>query len=233
MSRRCNQCHDVRVQKLYRASGASIVVPPGIPIKPVIRGEVPVGQHVVGALEGEEIAWVSFRLEYSEISGRFEIASFGIDRGDHDYEISGAFFRTVKVHTITNLSLTAALPSWGIVVREMARDRVRALARGLPTFKPGEEDAQLLTAMVYRIAEISGENPVQAVADAFGLKIRTATNWIQRARASGYMTSTEHPRDARRAARRIEPYFRAGDDMDAVADELTQQTPGDDPDGDD
>jgi hypothetical protein len=40
-----------------------------------------------------------------------------------------------------------------------------------------------------------------------GLKPRTATNWIQRARAAGYMTSTEHGRAAKRVAAMIMPFW--------------------------
>lgn len=219
--------HHFSVNRFFRASGASVLVPPGIPIKPIIRGEMSVSQPLISALRYAQPAWISLRLEYSEQSGRFEIASFGIDRHDEDYEISGAFLRTVQVHAITKFALADALPSWGHVILQLGQDRASAEARGLPQVKASDESALLLTAMVYRIAEISGENPVKTVAESLGLKLRTATNWIQRARNAGLMTSTEHAREARRIARKIEPYFRPASGFDAVADELLQSLEGD------
>ena len=225
--------HNEGVEKLFRASGASILVPPGIPIKPIIHGSLPVGDSVMGGLRPDELAWVSLRLEYSQRSERFEVASFGIDRRADEFEVSGAFLRTVKVQAIAKLALAEALPSWGVVILELLRNHSRAQARGLPPFKAGDEGILLLTAMVYRIAAISGENPAQAVAESLGLKTRTATNWIQRARNAGFMTTTDHAREARQAARRIEPYFRVGSDANAVAEELVPAAQGDEADGHD
>ena len=226
-------CHHVGMETLFRASGTSILVPPGIPIKPTIRGELPVGDVVVGGLRRDELAWVSLRLEYSEHSGRFEVASFGIDRRADAYEVSGAFLRTVKVHAIAKLALAEALPSWGVVILDLLRDRSDAEGRGLPAFKASDEGALMLAAMVYRIAEISGENPAQAVAESLDLKTRTATNWVKRARAEGFMTSTKYAREARQVARQIEPYFRGDSGPDGVADELVQLVRADEADGHD
>lgn len=195
-------------EHVFTPSGASIIVAPGIPLRPVVRGRTVVKSHGIGALEDGQEALVTFRLEYSEASGRFEVAAFGIDRAALPLEVSGAFLRTVRVHAITKIGILAAIPPWAHELAQLRRLHARGGLRSFPEFSPSEDEALLLTGLIYRIAEISGENPVQAVAESIGLKLRTATNWIQRARAAGYMTSTEHQKAARRVLRSIEPLWK-------------------------
>ncbi|MFH8250518.1 hypothetical protein ACH3VR_09165 [Microbacterium sp. B2969] len=199
---------DRRIQKAQiSASGASIIVPPGIKLKPTVRGQILVGNEGAGALEGEQEVLVTFRIEYVESTGAFEVAAFGVDRLDNALEISGAFFRTVRVHAIANAGILAALPAWAFELAQLRHLRFRGGLRSFPDFRPTDDEALLLTGLIYRIAEISGDNPALAVADAIGLKQRTATNWIQRARVAGYMTSTEHGAAARRLAKVIYPFW--------------------------
>lgn len=203
-----NLCdHRTVEDNTLKASGTSILVPPGITLKPVVRARMHVGSEGVSALGGREDVYVTFRIEYSESAGCFEIAAFGVDRLDLPYEVSGAFFRTVRVHSIAKVGILAALPAWAYELTQLRQLRFRGGLRSFPEFKPTDEEALLLTGLIYRIAEISGENPALAVAEAIGLKQRTATNWIQRARAAGYMTSTEHARAARRLAKTISPFW--------------------------
>lgn len=189
----------------YSPSGPSIVVPPGIPLRPVVKAWRRVGPGQISALEEGQEVIAKFRLEYAETTGRFEVAEFGLDRADHSLEISGAFFRTVQVHSIVRMAIAAAVPSWAMNLTWLRSLSSRGGLRSFTEFAPSDTDAMLLTALVYRIAEISGENPAQAVADSVGLKQRTATNWIGRARAAGYMESTDHVNASRRLAKAIAP----------------------------
>jgi hypothetical protein len=186
--------------KSIRTRGQSILVAPGIALKPIIEGSVGVGPVDISALDGTERARASFRLEYSPHAGRYEIASFGIDRGQLPIEVSGAFLRTVRVHSIVRRSVLQSLPLWTFPV-SMLRERRRLGTLPKPVeFELNHVDSLLLTALVYRIAEISDENPVEAVAETLGLKLRTATNWIARARAAGNMSSTIDQSAVRRIA---------------------------------
>jgi hypothetical protein len=183
-----------------RSRGQSIVVAPGISLKPIIEGSVGVGPVDISALDGTERARASFRLEYSPHAGRYEIASFGIDRGMLPLEVSGAFLRTVRVHSIVRRSVLRSLPLWTFPV-SMLRERRRLGTLPNPVeFELNRVDSLLLTALVYRMAEIADENPVEAVAETLGLKLRTATNWIARARAAGHMTTTMEQAAVRKIA---------------------------------
>jgi len=190
----------------FSPSGASILVPPGIPLRPVVKGWARVRADQVAALEESQEVIATLRVEYAETTGRFEVAAFGLDRAEHPLEVSGAFFRTVQVHAIAKQAIPAAVPSWAISLTRLRSLRSRGGLKSFPEFTLSDADEMLLTALIYRIAEISGENPAQAVADSIGLKQRTATNWIARARAAGYMTSTEHSAAARRLAAAISPF---------------------------
>ena len=202
--------HDVRMEdSVFTPSGTSIIVPPGIPLRPVVRGRTFARTRDIGALEDKQEARVTFRLEYSENTGCFEVAAFGIDRAELPLEVSGAFLRTVRVHAIARIGILAAIPPWALELAQLRNLHARGGLRSFPEYAPSDEDALLLTGLLYRIAEISGENPAQAVAESIGLKQRTATNWIQRARAAGYLTSTDHGKAARRVAKTIEPFWRA------------------------
>jgi DNA-binding MarR family transcriptional regulator len=202
--------HDVRMEdSVFTPSGTSIIVPPGIPLRPVVRGRTFARSRDIGALQDDQEVGVTFRLEYSENSGRFEVAAFGIDRAEIPLEVSGAFLRTVRVHAIARIGILAAIPSWALELAQLRNLRMRGGLRSFADFAPSDEEALLLTGLLYRIAEISGENPAQAVAESVGLKQRTATNWIQRARAAGYLTSTDHGKAARRVAKSIEPLWNA------------------------
>lgn len=194
---------------VFTPSGTSIIVPPGIPLRPVVRGRTFARTRDIGALEGEQEVRVTFRLEYAESAGCFEVAAFGIDRATMPLEVSGAFLRTVRVHAIARIGILAAIPPWALQLAQLRNLHARGGLRSFPEFAPSEEDALLLTGLLYRIAEISGENPAQAVAESIGLKQRTATNWIQRARAAGYLTSTDYGKASRRVAKAIEPFWNA------------------------
>lgn len=181
-------------------SGDSILVPPGIALRSTIEGSLPVGETDVGALGPRDIVDVKFRLEYSAASGTYEIASFGIDRRDASVEISGALWRTVRVHSIVRTAIELALPFWAQAIPRARFRRRDGVLKDPPRFEPSDPDGLLLAAMAYRVAEITSENPALAVAETLGLKQRTATNWIVRAREAGYLTSTEHEEAARRIA---------------------------------
>ncbi|GAA3204459.1 hypothetical protein GCM10017690_09850 [Microbacterium terregens] len=202
--------HDVRMEdSVFTPSGTSIIVPPGIPLRPVVRGRTFARTNDIGALEDEQVVRVTFRLEYSENTGCFEVAAFGIDRAESPVEVSGAFLRTVRVHAIARIGILAAIPSWALELAQLRNLHARGGLRSFAEYDPSDEEALLLTGLLYRIAEISGENPAQAVAESIGLKQRTATNWIQRARTAGYLTSTDHGKAARRVAKAIEPFWSA------------------------
>ena len=202
--------HDVRMQdSVFTPSGTSIIVPPGIRLRPVVRGRTFARSRDIGALQDDQEVGVTFRLEYSENSGRFEVAAFGIDRAEIPLEVSGAFLRTVRVHAIARIGILAAIPSWALELAQLRNLRTRGGLRSFVDYAPSDDEALLLTGLLYRIAEISDENPAQAVAESIGLKQRTATNWIRRARGAGYLTSTEYGTAARRVAKAIEPFWNA------------------------
>jgi hypothetical protein len=192
------------MEQYVRQSGSSILVPPGISIKPVIDATIPVATGGVGALREGDLAHATCRLEYSESAARYEIAAFGLDRRKADIEITGALWRTVRVQEIIQTVIDISLPLWTRPISDLRRDHGLS-ARDIPGLDSGSSDAILLTAVAYRIAEISNENPALAVAETLGLKQRTATNWIQRARGDGYLSSTDHEKQARKIARTIEP----------------------------
>lgn len=204
MSMKRNVWHHVYVGKLVKSSGPVLLVAPGIPLKSLVEAALPVENVYVGGLSGREVANAKFRLEYSEAAGRYEIASFGIDRLNSTTEITGAFWRTVRVHSIVGAAIEMSLPAWtGSIVRTWHRRRAGVLANP-PQFTSSDPDGLLLAATVYRIAHVSNENPALAVAETLGLKQRTATNWIARAREAGFLTSAEHQREVRRLAADLE-----------------------------
>jgi hypothetical protein len=192
------------LETTVKTSGASILVPPGISIKPVINATLPVSGMDIAAVPRGVAVHAKFRLEYSADAGHYEVASFGIDRADAPLEVNGAFWRTVRVQSIVRSVIEVALPIWTQPIVEMRGARGVRIDYRTPDYSPGDPDGHLLTAVVYRVAEISSENPALAVAETLGLKQRTATNWIQRAREAGYLSSTEHQRDARRIAEELQ-----------------------------
>lgn len=195
-------CDHRHMERLVETSGPSIAVPPGISLKPIIKASIPVATNDVGALSEDDLAHANFRLEYSETSSRYEIASFGLDRRNAAIEITGALWRTVRVHSIARSAIELALPVWVTPITRMRVDRVAGrLPDGLTL---DTSDSLLLAATAYRVAEISNENAALAVAETLGLKQRTATNWIVRARDAGFMTTTSHAKDLRRIAEEIE-----------------------------
>jgi hypothetical protein len=198
-----NLCEDASVQKLVKSSGKGILVPPGIMVQPTIVAAIPTP---LGGLEPDDegLARANFRLEYSEPKGRYEIAAFGIDRRNTPIEITGAFWRTVRVHSIVRPAIELALPSWTWPISALRTPRVSDTPAGITRLEARPEDGLLLAATAYRIAEISNENPALAVAETLRLKQRTATNWIQRARAAGYMTTSANESAVRRIAAEIE-----------------------------
>ena len=166
--------------KAIRTRGQSILVPPGISLKPTIDGDTAVGARDVGALDRNEKVTAVFRLEYSPTVGRYEIASFGIDRGNLPLEVGDAFLDMVRVHAIVRAAVLEALPIWTFPVW-MLRDRRRSNRLAKPvSFDLRHPDTLLLTALVYRVAELSDDKPVEAVAETLDLKLRTATNWVAR-----------------------------------------------------
>lgn len=201
-------CENVRMTTFtMRSISASVVVPPGIAVREVIEGVATLGSDVVDELEGDQTVEVSFRLEYSESAGRFEVAAFAVDRAESTIEISGAFLRTIRVHAIARVGMMAALPEWAHQLARLDQLRVRGGLRSFDDFALADDEALLLTGLLYRIAEISGDNPALAVAESIGLKQRTATNWIRRSRDAGYMTSTEYGVEMQELAVAIEPFW--------------------------
>jgi hypothetical protein len=200
-------CDHRVVERFVRPSGRSITVPPGIQLKPIIEASIPISTSDASALGEGDLAHANMRLEYSAATGRYEIAAFGIDRRNADIEITGSLWRTVRVRSITRAVIEIALPLW---VEPITILRLRGMAsagkESLPLDLDGN-DLLLLTAIVYRIAEISSENPALAVSETLGLKQRTATNWIQRARDAGYLSTLIDPADPRRVAEAIERQF--------------------------
>jgi hypothetical protein len=191
------------VSDIVKVSGTSVVVPPGLAIPETIEGSLPVDSHDVGALAGAEIVTARCRLEYSRDAGRYEIAFFGLDRFDGSAKITGALWRTVRVHAIVRTVIELALPAW-VAAFSQARFRRRDGKLALPReYKPSDPDGLLLAALTYRVAEITGENPALAVAELLELKQRTATNWIARARDAGYLTSVDHESEARRLSHEL------------------------------
>lgn len=195
-------------EKLVALSGRSLLVAPGLSLKPIINASIPVsvGDPDPHARAVDEIAHAEFRLEYSETSGRYEIASFGIDRRKVPIEITGALWRTIRVHETIRDAIELALPAWTYPITML--QAVRSNPKNDIDFYTddlSDKDGLLLAALIYRIGQISNEKPALAVAEALGLKQRTATNWIQRARAAGYMDSVDHQKDLRRIAGIVEP----------------------------
>lgn len=202
-------CQDVDVTSTFtiRSTDAAVLVPPGIAVRKFLAGEATLGNEDVDALPEGESVLVSFRLEYSLSTGRFEIAGFAVDRGESTIEISSAFLRTIRVHAITRVGIVAAFPEWSHQLARLSQLRERGGLRSFADYAPTNVEALLLTGLLYRMAEISGENPALAVAESIGLKQRTATNWIQRARVAGYMTSTEHGAAMQDLAAAIQPFW--------------------------
>ncbi|AZS37629.1 hypothetical protein CVS47_02270 [Microbacterium lemovicicum] len=64
----------------------------------------------------------------------------------------------------------------------MLRDRRRSNRLAKPvSFDLRHPDTLLLTALVYRVAELSDDKPAEAIAETLDLILRTATNWVARA----------------------------------------------------
>jgi len=60
-------------------------------------------------------------------------------------------------------------------------------AAELRSLGPSRETVEAV-ALIYRIAEITGDAPVRAVQAAFGIPRGTAASWVVRARAAGYLS---------------------------------------------
>jgi len=128
--------HHVRMAKSITLSGRSILVPPGLSLKPIIEADLVTGRHEIGALEQGEKARVQMRLEYSEDAGRYEIARFGVDRRDLALEIGGTLLRTVKVHAIARRAIAYSLPIWTLGVIMLRDKRRTGELSGFEPFNP-------------------------------------------------------------------------------------------------
>ncbi len=175
------------MDRLITGKGRPIIVAPGIPIRPVIEASIPVASHDIRALSEADLAHANFRLEYSATTRRYEIAAFGLDRRKADIEITGALLRTVKVHAIIRTAIDVTLPDWLRPLTELRASAARGERTPLPPVARSNPDAMLITAAIYRIAEIANENPALAVAETLDLKTRSATNWIHTARNAGLL----------------------------------------------
>lgn len=133
-----------------------------------------------------ELAYdVDLSLVLDETRVRYVIDSVTVTRRPGGPEVTSESLRTIPLRRLVRLAVEEAgdLTEWS--------DKESVLVgpgEGEPFASEGPTDRNLLAAArVYLLAALSGGAPAKAVADAFKIEQRTATNWIRKARDRGYL----------------------------------------------
>ena len=171
-------------------SGALITVHPGITIPRLVRAWGPLSGVPSGALRDSAVD-EGFRLDikaaYSQSLGHYLLRSFSLVASG-DQEVTGVLLRTmaplgvmrwVLPRTFQFDASTLSVPVVDFVAPELKPYRIDEVSG-----KSTRIDL-VDVGTVHRLATIVRYPPMKAVSETFGFQVRTATNWIARARALG------------------------------------------------
>lgn len=143
--------------------------------------DIPV-EEVPGVYIKELVAeWDTEKREY--VTNIFSVSN----RGNLSIPINGALLRRIPVDKYKN----QVIRLWLLRYKgnnECEPFRLDSIVEGLKLVsKDGPTDVNLkYVAIIYALSQYTGNAPRKAVADAFGISDRTATNWINAARDHGY-----------------------------------------------
>jgi hypothetical protein len=156
-----------------------LYVKPGILVPG--RLDLEVREDVAGDVDYD----VDLHLELDEARARYQIGAVKVSRRPNGPEVTSESLRTIPLRRLVRLAVEEAgdITGWS--------DQDAVLLRpgdGVPFAGEGPTDRNLLAgAYVYAIAALSGGTPAKAVAEAFGIEQRTASNWVRKARDRGYL----------------------------------------------
>lgn len=142
--------------------------------------------------------------------GRLVVSTLTVHRLDDGTPVTGEGLRQIALTPFIKAALSAAysrlaaVPHDDPVAIEAARQRAAAgqVAWGLLNIAdrdrlkaagPTEETLRWV-ALLYRVAVAVAEPPVKTVQGAFGVSLRTATNWVAAARRTGLLESDDGER---------------------------------------
>lgn len=161
----------------------ALLDPPYAVMTPLTVGmnDIPV-EEVPGVYIKELVAeWNTEKREY--VTNIFSVSN----KGNPSIPINGALLRRIPVDKYKN----QVVRSWLLRYKgddECEPFQIDSIIEGLKlTSKDGPTDTNLkYVAIIYALSQYIGNAPRRAVADAFGISDRTATNWINAARECGY-----------------------------------------------
>jgi hypothetical protein len=128
---------------------------------------------------------VDLRLELDETRARYQIATVTVAQRPNGPEVTSESLRTIPLRRLVRLAVEEAgdITGWSDKDYLLLRPGEGARFAG-----KGPTDSNLLiAAYVYAIAALSGGTPAKAVAEAFAIEQRTASNWVRKARDRGYL----------------------------------------------
>lgn len=128
-----------------------------------------------------EAVWDARAREY--VTTTFNVTN----RGDTRIPVNGTLLRRIPVDKYRNL----AIRKWLLRYKGNNECEPFNLDSLLETFRSapneGPTDSRLkYVSIIYALSKYTGNAPRKAVADAFGISARTATNWINLAQDHGY-----------------------------------------------
>lgn len=175
-------------------SPETVDVPPGLRVPVTVTAAGPLSRLMSGRLSDAPFDGPDLEIEmqavYDEMLGRYRVERLRLAAPDGG-EVTGTLLRRVPVQTILRWVIPRAIKDYAgtdsVAVKayrfpEQANSGDRRAGRRGPSL----EDLQAV-ATVYRLAEIASDAPAKAVAEAFRLEKRTATNWILKARESNLL----------------------------------------------
>lgn len=152
-------------------------------------------QYLDNSVVGRTV--IGIEASYSEAHGHYRLEHLSVTAPE-DEEVTGVLLREVAPQRIMRWALAQAIKYTNDddgtpYISRWARDYLTPQLGGSDNVKmlpaeggPTVENIKAV-AEVYRIAEVIRDAPAKAVADVMGLQQRTATNWINRARAEGFL----------------------------------------------
>jgi hypothetical protein len=174
------------------ASPVTVSVSPGLELPIWVKSKGPLSRIEDGADVGTESdgqdAWLNLEAVFDSTQGRYLLSELTLKAPEGE-EITGTLLRRIPAQRL----LRWVVPR---VIRQ-ATDNAAVDAYQFPETGsrpeeraqrgPADEDLRA-AATIYRMAEVVSDPPAKAVATAFGLEKRTATNWISKARSRGFLT---------------------------------------------
>ncbi len=166
------------------SEGPRVEVHPGVSVPTRVRASGPCGNIPIlrsAKAEGIDDVDLSITAVFDPTLAQYRLASLAVEAID-GREVNGQILRGIPPYGIMRWLLPRAFH----VEPGSYTEAIRRYALGFegltPILAPDLSDV----ATVYRLASVVRDPPSKAVAQMFGFQPRTATNWIKRARESGY-----------------------------------------------